>query len=69
MKKWTPRKKIKKRQVSFNPNRKFVESAIDEYLRKGGKITRVIVDEESYRDFVSLREIPLAVDDFLNETR
>ncbi len=66
MRTWTKKRKRRKNSVSFNPNHVYVESAVEEFLNKGGTITKVIVDERSYGDFVSLNELPSAADDFLN---
>ncbi|MBU3916974.1 hypothetical protein KKA14_15690 [bacterium] len=66
MKTWTKKRKSRKNSVSFNPNHRYVKSAVEEFLDKGGKITKVIVDERSYGDFLLLNELPSAADDFLN---
>ncbi len=65
MKKWIMKKRRRKNSASFEPNRIFVKSAIDEYLKKGGKITKIVVDENSFKDFLSLNEHPNAADEFL----
>lgn len=66
MKRWTSKRKSRKRATGFNPNRQDVANAIDEFMKKGGTITRIVVDSNSYSDFVSKKELPSAADDFLN---
>ncbi len=66
MKKWTYKRKARKNSIPFNPNRVVIADAVEEYLRSGGKITKVIVDEKSYNDFISINEMPSAADEFLN---
>ncbi|MBU2514576.1 hypothetical protein KJ966_24900 [bacterium] len=31
----------RKKKVSFTPNRKFINNAVEEYVNKGGKITKL----------------------------
>lgn len=60
-------KKKRNRATSFfNPNRSEIANAVDEYLDKGGTITKIEVDEKNYKDFLSLRELPSAADEFLS---
>jgi hypothetical protein len=59
------RKPKRNKSVSFKPNRDYLEKAMAEYLAKGGKITKLELDEESYKNFVATPESPYAVDDFL----
>jgi hypothetical protein len=65
MKKKTGRKTMKNRGVKFKPSHDFLDQAIADYLAKGGKITRVEIDEKDYQDFVATPESPNVVDDFL----
>ena len=55
----------KKKRQKFNPDWDFCQNAVAEYLQKGGKITKLEIDEESYKKFVSIPESPYAVDEFL----
>jgi len=52
--------------VSFKPNRDYLNQAIEDYLAKGGKITRLELDEKAYQEFISVPEAPSAVDEFLS---
>jgi len=65
MKKRVGIKSLRKKSVSFKPNRDFLQKAISEYLEKGGKITKLEFDEKAYKNFISRPEAPTAVDDFL----
>ena len=62
MSNWKKGRRAKK-SVSFNPNRKFINNAVDEFLKKGGKITKIEMDEEAYQAFIRMRDA--AADDFL----
>jgi len=59
-------KKRKRKRSNFQPDSDFINDAVEEYLKAGGKITRVEIDEEAYRDFIS-RSDARAADEFLNE--
>lgn len=67
MSRWTGKKGKRKRSTSFNPNHNEIASAVEEFLKKGGKIKKIEVDERNYRDFVALNELPSAADEFLKE--
>ena len=60
------RSKRKQKTSFFNPNRNDVAKAVDDYLNSGGKITKVKVDEKNFKDFLTLRELPSAADEFLS---
>jgi hypothetical protein len=63
MSQWKKGRRSKKKSVPFNPNRKYLNSAIDEYLKNGGKITKIEMDEEAYQAFIRMKET--AADEFL----
>lgn len=63
MSQWKKGRRSRKKGVSFNPNRNYISSAVDEYLKNGGKITKIEMDEEAYEAFVKMRDA--AADDFL----
>ena len=65
MKRMVGRKPKRNKSVSFKPNHDFVQKAVEDYLSKGGTITKLELDDESYKNFVSRPESPYAVDDFL----
>lgn len=52
-----------KRSVSFDPNHNYVKSAVDDFLKNGGTIKKIEMDEEAYKSFVKMRDA--AADDFL----
>ncbi len=58
----------RRKTVSFNPNRQYVSESVQEFLNKGGKITRIKSIERSYTDFVALTDSQASVDDFLMGT-
>lgn len=55
----------KQKRSNFNPKREEIRSAIDEYLKSGGKIKRIELDENSYNLFMGNTEH--AANDFLTE--
>ena len=52
-------KRRKKGAARFKPNRAYVEKSVENFLRDGGKINRIILDEKSYRDFIIGNERPV----------
>lgn len=65
MKKKDPFWKRKKRVVPFNPDRTYLQTAIKDYLAKGGQISTIIPDEKSFKTFVEEGHSPEDVDGFL----
>jgi LAS superfamily LD-carboxypeptidase LdcB len=63
MSQWKKGRRSKKKSVSFNPNRNYINTATDEFLKNGGKITRIEMDEDAYQAFIKMREA--AADEFL----
>lgn len=59
------KKKGKKNKERFNPNHAYVQESMRIYLENGGKITRIQVNESTFKDFISMKEY--AEDDFLRE--
>ena len=51
--------------VSFDPNHVYVEKSVEEYLKQGGKITRIERVNGSYQSFVSITESNCSADEFL----
>jgi len=56
------RKKAKK---GFNPNHKFVANAVEEFLKNGGKIEKIIPDGDNLQEFVNQTRNSIDVDEFL----
>ncbi len=46
-------KKRRRKAVNFNPNRDYIESAVDDFLKNGGKIKKVQAGPENFVDFIS----------------
>ncbi|MEN7982541.1 MAG: hypothetical protein ABFQ65_03780 [Nanoarchaeota archaeon] len=62
---WGPRKRRKNR-IPFNPNSQFIESAVKDYLKNGGKITRFEANDKDYKTFVENRkDFSSGADEFL----
>ncbi len=60
------RPRIDRKKTKFKPNRAYVEKSVENFLRDGGRINRIILDEKSYEKFVVSNELPGAVDEFLS---
>ncbi len=67
MKRWNNRRKRSNKSIGFKPSHMEIESAVTDFLKCGGKIKKVVVNERTYKDFVALNELPSAADDFLND--
>lgn len=55
----------RRKSVSFNPSREYIQNSIQEFLEKGGKITRIERVNTHYQNFVSVPDTQASVDDFL----
>lgn len=55
----------RKRTVPFNPDRSYLQVAVDNYLARGGRIKTVIPDETAYKSFVEGGSNLKDADDFL----
>jgi hypothetical protein len=42
----------RKRTVPFNPDRRYLDRAVTEFLAAGGRISTLVLDEKSYQLFV-----------------
>lgn len=56
----------RKKDIKFRPTSDLLRKAVSDYLKKGGVITKIELDEKSYRDFIVVNENPAAVDEFLS---
>lgn len=65
-KKFIQRRRSRKGTAQFKPNRAYIDESVEIFLRDGGKINRIILDEKSYKNFIAFNESPAAVDDFLS---
>ncbi len=54
-----------KKHTSFQPDKKTVQVAVDEYLKDGGKITKIEYTSKSYKQFVAQKEMGSLVDEYL----
>ena len=60
------RPSIDRKSTGFKPNRAYVENAMDFYLANGGTITKIVLTEKDFKNFIATNENPSAVDDWLN---
>lgn len=59
-------KRRRKKSPSFDPNREYVQNAVEEFLKNGGKIKKLVLDDKSYENFMGLRSDGLQeVEEFL----
>lgn len=59
------KRRHRKGSVSFNPDRGFINSAVEEFLNKGGKIEQLKPDESSFKNSMTRHEGSLDADEFL----
>ncbi len=64
MNRWQKRASKKRKSVSFQPTRNDIQAAVDEYLKKGGKITKLEANDVNYEDFMRQKESYSAINDF-----
>lgn len=65
-KKFVSKRRSRKGSVSFNPNRQYIEQAVQAYLNDGGRIDHLEVDEKAFEQSLLIRDAGTEVDDFLN---
>lgn len=65
MKKFVNKRRARKGSVSFNPNRQFIEEAMQEYLKEGGQINQIEVDEKAFEQSFMINDVGSEVDEFL----
>jgi len=65
-KQFVSKRRYRKGSISFNPNRQFIEDAVEAYLQKGGTINQIEVDEESFEKSWMINDVSTEVDAFLN---
>ena len=58
---WNKRKST----IPFNPDRKYLQSAIDEFLSRGGQISIIIPDEATFKQFIEKGSSLIDADEFL----
>jgi hypothetical protein len=56
----------KKKSLKLKPTRKLIKSAVDEYLRSGGKIT-ILETSRNYADIIAVKGQSLEADEYLVE--
>ena len=64
MEKWIRKKPFKGKATSFQPNRDYINRAVDEYLKSGGEIKPLVIDNRSYHVNSNISQI-FEADDFL----
>ena len=62
---FTVRKSRRGKKTCFNPTREFVDSAVQEFLDRGGHITKVEKIDKNYRGFLAIRDLVSPADEFL----
>lgn len=50
----------------FKPNSDFIQKAVEDYLKNGGKIRRIEIDEKSFENSWMINDVSSDVDEFLN---
>lgn len=61
---WRKKRRGRKKRVPFDPNHQYVANAIEEFLKGGGKITKIEVSDKMCSVFVKISDS--TADDFLN---
>lgn len=56
---------LRKRKVRFNPGRCYVNDAVEDYLKRGGVISKIVPGQNNYPGFMGNGTDMQDVDDFL----
>ena len=59
------RRRGRRKAVSFNPGHGYIDSAVEDFLRGGGTITKVEANQENYQAFLLMKDKMPAANDFL----
>lgn len=65
-KQFVSKRRSRKGSVSFNPNRQFIEEAVQAYLKNGGTINQIAVDDTALEKSWMVSDIGSEVDEFLS---
>jgi len=58
-------KRRKKDRSKFKPDHSFIAEAVEDFLKSGGKITKVVLTEDMFKQFIQSPEY--AANDFFTE--
>ena len=58
-------KNRRKKGKSFSIDHSEIEKAVNEYLKNGGKITKLEANDSNYIDYIKSGSSPFLVDEFL----
>lgn len=61
----TIKRRNRRGSVSFNPDSQFIANAVNDFLKKGGKIEQVKPDETSFKHAMDRHDGSLDADEFL----
>ncbi len=56
---------LRKRRMPFNPSQGFLKQAVEDYILRGGTISRIVLDSSSSMGFVRKNGDMRDVDEFL----
>lgn len=59
------KRRNRKGSVSFEPDRQYIQSAVDDFLKNGGKIEQLKPDESSFKTSMTRHDGSLDADEFL----
>ncbi|MCG8339083.1 MAG: hypothetical protein MJE63_31620 [Proteobacteria bacterium] len=59
------KRRNRKGSVSFNPDSQFIETAVNDFLKNGGKIEQLKPDESSFKHSMNRHDGSLDADEFL----
>ena len=59
------KRRNRKGSVSFNPDSQFIETAVNDFLKNGGKIVQLKPDESSFKHSMNRHDGSLDADEFL----
>ncbi len=65
MDKWTKKRVSRKKSVNFKPSSTVIKGAMEEYLKSGGKITK-LEPSRDYADIMKVKSASSEADEFLN---
>jgi hypothetical protein len=59
------KRRARRGSVSFEPDRQFITTAVEDFLKNGGKIEQLKPDESSFKQSMNRHDGSLDADEFL----
>ncbi len=63
------KRRSRRNNTEFKMDHNSIQTAVDKFLQKGGTIKKINSVQSSYKKFMTIKEPPTSIDDFLHGER